>query len=677
MWRVRVWGGGGAALLAWLLGSSCSGLIERGLPPANPIDDPPPSADPTPAPPIDPQPQPPPLPPYPYSAFAAPARPALPTVRRTDWPRTAIDRFVLAELERVGLAPAEAAEPRALIRRLSLDLRGLPPSPREVQAFLDDGAPDAYERLVDRFLEDPAYGEHRARYWLDYARYADTHGYHFDNYRSIWPYRDWVIRAFNDNLPFDRFTIEQLAGDLLPDSNLPQKVATGFNRCAMSTNETGVSDEEYLALYARDRVEAVGAVWLGLTVGCASCHDHKYDPLTQREFYQLAAYFRNTTQGALDGNVEDSPPSIRVPPTMTPTLVSEEAPGPARARILLRGQWDLPGDEVEPGVPAALPPLPPGAPPSRLGLARWLVAPEHPLTARVNVNRFWSQLFGAGLVRTAEDFGAAGEAPSHPALLDWLAVELRESGWDVKALFRLMVTSATYRQAATLTAEKSERDPDNRLLARGPRFRMDAEMIRDLALATSGLLVRQLGGPSVRPYQPAGLWEEVAMEESNTRFYQLDAGEGLFRRSLYTFWKRSAPPPAMEIFNAPSREEPRMRRERTNTPHQALVLLDDTQFVEAARHLGVAAMQAAPDTHGRLDHLARWTLSRPLTDEEQQALAGTVAALLVRYQQAPAAAAALLEVGATSIDPTLPPTEQAAWTMMGSLFFNLDEAMTK
>jgi hypothetical protein len=670
------------AYVAWLgplilIAGCTSGSIDA--PPPGPM---PPMGEPSPE---LPEPSPGPMPPISEPppelpadwALHVPARGALPAVSRPDWVRNPIDHFVLAALDRAGLEPGPPETAAALIRRLSLDLRGLPPAVEEVEAFIADPRPEAYEELVDRYLADPAWGEHRARSWLDNARYADTHGFHFDNYRAVFPYRDWVVQAFNDNMPFDRFTIEQLAGDLLPEATVDQKVATGFLRNGMTTNETGIVDEEYQVMYARDRVETVAAVWLGLTAGCAACHDHRYDPITQREFYQLTAYFRNNTQPALDGNIAYSPPAIDVPGTMSRSLIMEEAPGPAQARMLTRGQYDLPGETVSPGVPAALPPLPAGAPANRLGLARWLVSAEHPLAARVNVNRFWAQVFGAGLVRTAEDFGAMGERPSHPELLDWLAVELRESGWDIKHLFRLMITSATYRQSAAISARALERDPDNRLLARAPRFRMDGEMIRDQALAASGLLVRKMGGPGVFPYQPPGLWEEVAMPESNTWSYPQQHGDALYRRSLYTFWKRTAPPPAMEIFNAPSREEARMRRDRTNNPHQALVALNDPQLVEAARVLAAAAVQAAPERERRLDFMARRVLARTLTEEEQARLAETVASLTAIYAADPESARALLQVGEMPAAADLPPEELAAWTMVGNLFFNLDEALCK
>jgi hypothetical protein len=930
----------------------------------------------------------------PHWAFIPPSRPKPPAVKDAKWVRNPIDNFILAELERRGLRPAPEADRRTLARRVSLDLTGLPPAPADVEAFVRDGSPEAYERFVDKLLRSPHWGEHRGRYWLDVARYADTHGIHFDNYREIWSYRDWVVKAFNRNLPFDQFTVEQLAGDLLPHRTFDQLVASGFNRCNITTNEGGAIDEEYLVLYTRDRTETVSQVWLGLTAGCAVCHDHKFDPLTQREFYSMAAYFNNTTQKAMDGNIKDTPPVTFVPapqdrprwhvltkeldriqkqtearkqaaradfekwlstvkadqlaalvpgeglrvhaalaegdgktlhvaidgkeravtlpggvaweaghvgakafkgrpggtleladagdfdknqafsygawvkfpkqgvygavlarmddqhdfrgwdlwaengrvgghiihkwptdalkvitkapvppgrwnhlfvtydgsgkaagvkvyvngvPQQTetaadrlqnttrttvpfklaqrhttarlddllvqdlrvygralpaaevdrlaragraawlaslpadkrspadkeelfgwwlPTLdkpyqelaaqtnalqgdrasllsrgmvayVMQERPQAAMAYVLFRGQYDKRRDPVKPGTPHALPAMPKDLPHNRLGFARWLLRPEHPLTARVTVNRFWQEVFGTGLVKTAGDFGTMGDLPSHPELLDWLAVEFRESGWDVKKFFKLLVTSSAYRQAGVATPEKREKDPDNRLLSRGPRFRMDAEMIRDYALAASGILVRKLGGPSVKPYQPEGVWEAVAMIGSDTRNYKRDTGAKLYRRSLYTFWKRAAPPASMEIFNAPSRETCTVRRERTNTPLQALVTLNGTQFVEAARHLAQSALHSSAKPEARMDFMAKRLLARPLRAEEARVVTETLSDLLAHYKAHPQEAKKLIAVGESKADPALDAGTLAAWTVVANQLMNLDEVLNK
>ena len=926
-------------------------------------------------------------------SLLAPHQAPLPTVRDTRWPRNAMDHFILARLEREGLQPAPEADRRTLIRRVSLDLTGLPPTSAEVEAFVSDPAPDAYERVVDRMLASPRWGEHRARYWLDAARYADSNGIHFDNFREMWAYRDWVIKAFNRNEHFDQFTIEQLAGDLLPNRTLENQVASGFNRCNMTSNEGGAIDEEYLVLYARDRTEATSQVWLGTTAGCSVCHDHKFDPLPQKDFYSMAAFFNNTTQRAMDGNVKDTPPVVVVPqegdrprwervtgevqaakkrvenrregghkdfeawiatakpdvfakqaPTDVPllqipladhkekslavsvkgecrdlalaekaewqagaagdqaftigkagvevpgvgdlesdqafsygawvrldqvrdgalfarmddqhdyrgwdlwleggrpgahiiskwqddalkvvsnkaieakrwthvfvtydgsrkaggvkvyldgesqavgvqadqlkgsirttvpfkigqrhasspvtgaalqdlriygraltagevkslardsrmaalltkaadqrtdkekdelyrawlngfdtefpaantrlaalqqeeneikrrgtaALVMQEKSESALAYILFRGDYDKRRDKVEPNTPAALPPLPADFPRNRLGFARWLLQPEHPLTARVTVNRFWQELFGTGIVKSSGDFGVAGELPSHQDLLDWLAVDFRQNGWDIKRLFKQIVLSATYRQSSVVSPASEARDPQNRLLSHGPRYRMDAEMVRDYALAVSGLLSPRIGGPSVRPYQPEGVWEAVAMPESNTRNYKPDTGESLYRRSLYTFWKRAAPPASLEVFNAPSRETCIVRRERTDTPLQALVTLNDPQFVEAARNLAQCTLQNGGATAtDRLDFMARRLLARPLRPAEQRILTGAVTDLLDQYHANPKAAEELLTVGESKADPALDHPLLAAYTMVANEMLNLDEVLNK
>ncbi|REK06787.1 MAG: DUF1553 domain-containing protein [Planctomycetota bacterium] len=931
----------------------------------------------------------------PHWSFIPPQRPQVPEVQDKSWARTPLDEFILARLEAEGLEPAPEADRRTLARRVSLDLTGLPPEPALVEEFLADQEPGAYERLVDRLLASSAWGEHRARYWLDVARYADTHGIHFDNFREMWSYRDWVINAFNRNMPFDQFTLEQLAGDLMPERSLEQLVASGFNRCNMTTNEGGIIDEEYLVLYTRDRTETTSQVWLGMTAGCAVCHDHKFDPLSQQEFYEMAAFFNNTTQKAKDGNIHNTPPTVIVPqeqdrdawktlperlasaqqqvdarraearddfaawlaeatpsklkagvdnaalvfhaplgectnnqltlalrgevqnvslasqpvydsgvtsakafktaadtavavPTAgdfekdqpftcsawikVPTgnlsgavvarmdegsdyrgwdlwldqgrpathiihkwpddavkvigkkpleagkwhyvtitydgggkakgvgvyvdgaqqevdvaadtlknsirtdvpfklgqrnssarvdglalqdlrvyarslspeevsalasvtraayLVSQPAEGrssdeteelyswwldkidpksaelvaaraalqeqeaeikaratvahvmqendeEAMAYVLFRGEYDKRRDPVKPDTPDILPPFPDDLPRDRLGFAHWLLRDDHPLTARVTVNRFWQQVFGTGLVETAGDFGVAGTLPSHPELLDWLAIEFRENGWDVKQFFRMLVLSSTYRQAATVTPEKLAKDSDNRLLSRGPRFRMDAEMVRDYALEASGLLADKIGGPSVKPYQPPGVWEAVAMIGSNTRNYEQDHGESLYRRSLYTFWKRAAPPASMEIFNAPNREICSVRRERTNTPLQALVTLNDPQFVEAARRLAAQALAEGGDSDAaRVDYIARRLLARPLAEEEQAIVEGSLAELLKYYQEHPEDAQKLIAVGESKPDASLDPAVLAGWTMLTNELMNLDEVLNK
>ena len=933
----------------------------------------------------------------PHWSFLKPTRPEVPKTRDPGWVRNPVDAFVLDRLASVSLAPAPEADRRTLVRRVSLDLTGLPPSSADVEAIVADKSPDWYERYVDRLLDSKAWGEHRARYWLDAARYADTHGLHFDNYREMWPYRDWVIRAFNDNLPFDRFTTEQIAGDLLPDPTDDQLIATGFHRCNVTTNEGGTIADENLANYARDRVETTSWVWLGLTANCSTSHDHKFDPVTMRDFYSMSAFFRNTQQGAFDGNAKDSSPSMVVPQSeadrarwkelpveiaaakhrlenrrrdarsdfeawlaggtagksvagpSTNGLVAHavlndgkgdvaalrvgvapatRAPGkvewkdggplgqapvvkadatfvlgdsgdferdqpfsygawvrvpaggryqsalarmdqrdgargwdlfahdrnwavhlvhawpddalkvvttgdvlhpgewqhvfvtydgsgrasgvsiyvdgtaaktrvekdalahtirtgvplrigqrshddlleggqlqdvrvyarrldpwdvrslakdgpeivlaglpPAQrdaaatqalydryldhrdpgffltkaeiarleaereavrkrnpvthvqrekpdskpvARVLFRGQYDKPREEVGAGTIASLHPMPEGAPRNRLGLARWLVSPENPLAARVTVNRYWQEVFGTGLVKTTEDFGIVGDNPSNPALLDWLAVEFRDGGWDTKHMFRLLVTSAAYRQSGATTPAKLEKDPANRLLSRGPRFRMDAEMVRDYALATSGLLSRKIGGPSAKPYQPDGVWEAVAMPESNTKKYERERGEGGRRRSLYTFWKRSAPPALMDLFNAPSRETCAVRRERTDTPLQALATLNDPQFVEAARAIAQDSLRTRKEPPAAAaESIARRILLRPLRPDEAAVARDSLDRMRTFYAAHPGEAVRMLGVGDLAPDPRLPAVEVAARTLLANQFLNLDEVLNK
>jgi len=946
-------------------------------------------------------------------AFLPPRRAPEPAVQRADWPRQPLDRFILARLEREGLAPSPEADHSTLIRRVTYDLTGLPPTPAETGAFLADPAPDAYERVVDRLLASPRYGEHRARYWLDVARYGDSHGLHGDYERTVWPYRDYVIRAFNANKPFDQFTRENLAGDLLPAETLDQQIASAFIRLGISSGEGGSIIQELRANNQRERVEAYGAAYLGLTTGCAACHDHKFDPLSQKDHYQLGAFFNNLTENPNDQALAHWPPFIRLPaaqdlaaynaalaerakivrqlaerraqagpairdwlagnarppqavapaglevrlkfdegqgntlvnaapgggsvqatgaplvwgegtwfwPSMrmdtttvialpaagdvdraeaftvaswvrpsyetarfskapaegvlvarlgpgddgraagwelvfvgerdeddlyakggflrfrllgreggaaavqttvpvfrsdrwnhvlavadgsgraeglalyvdgvpqavtvlqddlrdtirTPapllfgrrapdaaplratafqdfrfyrralagaearrvphedhvaeivakageawndderfavtefylrerdeaartlsarlpalnaqleeltkggvaTLVSEEAPRPAYADVLDRGVYSARKERVRPDVPHFLPRLPAGASRDRRSLAEWTVSAENPLTARVTVNRMWAEIFGTGLVETTDDFGVVGARPSHPELLDQLAVDFRDSGWDVKRFYRQLVTSATYRQSARVTPELLEKDPGNRLLARGPRYRMDGEMLRDTVLATSGLLVEKQGGPSVKPYQPPGIWEAGTPPTSNTSAYVQQHGEALYRRSLYTFWKRMATMPNMNVFDAPDRDVSCTRRQRTTTPLQALVTMNDVQWLEAARVLGERLVREQPDDAARLDQLGRLMLARSWRDDERRVLTGLLGQFRATYAADPAAADRLLGVGEAPRHPGLPATEVAVWMLLASTAQNLDATLNK
>jgi hypothetical protein len=906
-------------------------------------------------------------------ALVPPVRPTIPAVKHGKWPRNDIDRFILATLEGRKLKPAADAAKETLIRRVTLDLTGLPPNLEEVAAFVSDQAPDAYERLVNRLLASPRYGEHMARYWLDVVRYGDTHGLHLDNERSMWPYRDWVVQAFNENLPFDQFTIWQLAGDLLPNPTREQLVASGFNRCNVSTSEGGAIDEEFQVRYAVDRVETTSAAWMGLTMGCAVCHDHKLDPIRQKEFYEMFSIFNNIAEKAMDGNALLPEPTLKLPgaeqekqladlnsrllqldnrtgeivtaldyadpatmtnsakpqpkeivwieddfpaqaqanvndgnepnqwiarsqgpvfsgerairrsggglhqvffnqcanpltvgaadrffayvyidttnrpksimlqyhtdewrnranwgdadaivygakgttekvqvgdlpepgkwvrleveasrlglrpgtkvtgmaftqfdgtaywdkaglltvndPAQDPTvslaawqkaeraegdksglpqeikdlikkdpnqlddaqrkklrvyflrfiyagpdsglgplraeekslkekreaiekeipatMISKELDKPRPAWVLIRGQYDKHGERVAPGVPSLLPPLPQCEATNRLALARWLVEPEHPLTSRVTANRFWQQFFGTGLVKTAEDFGTRGEWPSHPELLDWMATEFTASKWDVKHLVKLIVTSATYRQDSRVTPSLATIDPENRLLARGPRHRLDAEVLRDYALDVSGLLNLKMGGRGVRTYQPPGIWEAVGYTTSNTAKYTQDHGEALYRRSLYLFWKRTAPPPLMTTLDAPSREQCRARRERTDTPLQALLTMNDTQYFEAARHLGYRMMHEGGATDAeRLHYGFRLVIARSPSAEETEILIRSLSQQRARYGTNPDAASKVISVGESPVPTDVPAPELAAYSMVANLLLNLDEALT-
>ncbi len=921
-------------------------------------------------------------------SFIPPQRPDLPAVERPQWARNPIDRLVLARLKEEGLEPSPPADRRTLIRRASLDLTGLPPAPEEVEAFVGDRDPNAFEKVVDRLLQSPRFGEHLAAAWLDAARYADTNGYQTDGPRSMWRWRDWVIDALNRNMPFDRFTIEQLAGDLLPGATRSQIVASGFNRNHRTTAEGGSVNEEFRVEYVADRAETTATVWLGLTVGCARCHDHKFDPLTQKEFYQLFAYFNNVEEKGMVWNFGNEDPLIKAPlpeqeaklaaldarleaarrkfealagrieaeqaeweaglrksaqrnwtpsrglaayfplngayaldsftggsvdgktapdPVETifgkgrfgravkfdgtryidggavgnysylepmsvsawiyPTkkkdgaivssmtenpigsgwglflrggklwwhmsqrwtdlslrletkndiavgrwqhvaltydgkrkskgvhvyvdgveqeveilfdnldwpsrsnaplkigggggldnrfagridevrvygreLTADEArslavaeslgvlartakskrgaaqeaklrmafleqgasaaarrlrdewaearkardeyyeaiptvmvmkEGPKRqAHVLDRGLYDAPGEKVEPGIPAALAAPGAAAPRDRLELARWLVDRSNPLTARVTVNRFWQMLFGVGPVKTVDDFGSQGEAPVNRELLDWLAVDFMDSGWDIKRLFKTIALSNTYRQSSRVTPELLERDPQNRLLARGPRLRLAAGAIRDQALAVSGLLVEKVGGPSVKPYQPPGLWSEVSANK-----YRADSGKGLYRRSLYTYWKRTVAPPLMMNFDASDREVCTVHAARTNTPLQALNLMNDVTFVEAARHFAERLLREGGDTpEERIQTAYALALGRPARGPEVGVLAKTLDSFIERYAGDLDAAEALLGAGDSAWDDSLDARELAAYAGLAGLVLNLDETVTK
>lgn len=649
----------------------------------------------------------------PHWSFVPPERPDTPKVQDEKWAIHDLDRFVLARLESEDLKPAPALDQAGLLRRATLDLTGLPPTIDELDAFLADKSSDAYEKAIDRLLASPRYGEHMATTWLDLARYADTDGYQDDEPRTMWRWREWVIDVLNDNLPYDQFTIQQLAGDLLPDATPEQQLATGFLRNNRVNGEGGIIAEEFRVEYIIDRIETVSSVWMGLTTGCARCHDHKYDPITQTEFYELFAFFNQSPE---PGNYRrTAPPTLKVPTRGNAQRLQEvrrelattngESPNQKKLKeeekrilegapstmimadskkrdtfILNRGQYDQRGDKVGAGVPKMLPPLPAEATKDRLALARWLVDPKHPLTARVTVNRIWHHHFGRGLVASAEDFGLQGSWPSHPDLLDWLATELVRKKWDLKAFHRMIVTSATYRQSSHVSTEIRKRDPHNALLTRGPGARLPAEVIRDQALFVSGLLVERLGGPSVKPYQPAKLWDEIAGPTTSAyaKGYIQDKGEALYRRSLYTFWRRAIPPPGLEILDAPSREVCSVQRERTNTPLQALALMNDVTYVEAARSFAERMLtKGGTDAASRAAYGFRVVTSRLPNAVELKILTNGLARHLKTFHASPEEAKALITVGESKPNPDLNVSELAAYTALANTLLNLDETINK
>jgi hypothetical protein len=664
-------------------------------------------------------------------SFVPPQRPSLPAVKDAMWPRNGIDQFILARLEQEGLRPSPEADPAVLLRRVTLALTGLPPTVDEIEDYLRDRAPDAYERAVTRLLNSPRYGEHLALSWLDAARYADTSGYQADWERFMWPWRDWVAAAYNANMPFDQFTVEQLAGDLLPGATPSQILATGFNRNHRINDEGGSLDAEFEVEYVVDRVDTTSTVWLGLTAGCARCHDHKYDPISQKEYYRLFAFFNNVPEKGIDGRKGAAKPFLEIPHPIvqrrlevlrlrreeldrrpsasaeasvaeavareraeldgaikklepkatTQVQIMQEAPERKPTYLLLLGAYDHPdkSELLTPALPELFGNLPADRPADRLALAQWLIGPENPLTARVIANRLWQHHFGVGLVRTSEDFGSRGERPSHPELLDWLATEFVRLNWDLKAFHRMIVTSATFRQSSQVAPELLSRDPDNRLLARGPRRRLTGAAIRDQALVAGGLLSGKMGGPSVKPYQPAGLWEELSFGTGKTSvdFYVQDHGESLYRRSLYTFWKRTVAPPSLSVFDGGGREMCRVRMEVTNTPLQALTLQNDIAFVEAARHLaGRMLREGGATADEQLSHGWRIVLTRPPEPEELAVLRRALERYRSVYRNDVEAARQLVSVGESPRDAELNLVEHAAMTMVAQTLLNLDEAIT-
>ncbi|MGB6151945.1 MAG: PSD1 and planctomycete cytochrome C domain-containing protein [Pricia sp.] len=638
-------------------------------------------------------------------AFLAPEKSDLPQIETDDpnyknWGANEIDAFVLAKLEERGIHPSEKASDETLIRRISLDLTGLPPTPEQVKVLLDDDSEKNIANIIDRFLAAPAYGERMTQSWLDVARYADSHGYQDDSYRTMWPWRDWVIHAFNKNLPYDTFLTWQLAGDLLPDANKEQILATGFNRNHPITQEGGVIQEEYRTNYVVDRTNTLGKGILGITLECARCHDHKYDAITQKNYFEMFSFFDQVDEKGLQMDAVQAkneklfadPPFITISKSETDALLSfvnleRDEPinvmvmndsAPRVTRIRNRGEYDQPTDSVYPGTPGSIFAFSDELPKNRLGLAQWLTDPQNPLTARVYVNRIWAMLFGRGIVETSEDFGVQGSLPTHPELLDWLAVDFMERGWDTKYLLKKIMLSATYQQKSSMRPELEKADPENRLLARAPRFRMSGEMIRDYILTTSGLLNTEIGGPSVKPYQPAGLWEETnaGADRGILTQYVTDMGNDLYRRSLYTFWKRTLPPPNMTIFDAPTRDFSEVRRQKTNTPLQALVLQNDVQILEAARVMSQSMLEKQPDNPDVVKDIFQRILIRTPKKEELLTLNNYYHNAVDLYTKNNEDAQKLVAVGEYEQRDT-DPAKTAALMLTAQVIYNLDETITK
>ena len=647
-------------------------------------------------------------------AYLPPSRPRTPEAKSEGRDRGQIDRFIRAVLADNGLEPSPRADRRTLIRRLSFDLIGLPPTPAEVEAFEKDQSGYAYERLVDRLLASPHFGERMATFWLDLVRFADTTGYHGDNHVDVYLFRDYVIRSFNANKPFDRFTIEQLAGDLVESPTDETRIASGYNRLLLTTQEGGAQSKEYMAKYSADRVRNVSAVWLGSTMGCCECHDHKYDPFKTREFYSMAAFFadiKETVIGVQEptefANAEQGREKKRLSEAIAPlkaikkpaeaeksklaelekqlaevqkriptTLVSSSTQ-PRVMRVLPRGNWlSETGDVVQPGVPSALPGLATkSARATRMDLAQWLVSGQNPLPARVMVNRLWKLFFGQGLVTTMDDFGSQGATPSHPELLDWLANEFTESGWDVKGMIRKMVMSEAYRRGSNVSEERRLRDPGNRWLARQSRFRLDAELVRDNALRLSGLLCEKIGGPSVKPYQPPGYWIFLNFPK---RDWEADTGPDRYRRGMYTYWQRMFLHPSLLAFDASTREECVVERPRSNTPLQALVLLNDPSYVEAARAFAARMIrEGGTDAKSRIERGFQLALSRAPRDREMPVLVALIEHHYDQYRADPGATAALLAAGLAPAPLDIDPVELAAWTSVARVLLNLQETLSR
>ncbi len=629
-------------------------------------------------------------------AFAAPVSPELPKVKDGEWPRNEIDYFVLFNMERHGLEPNPEADKERLLRRISLDITGLPPTQEEIETFLNDKAPDAYEKKIDALLSRPSYGERMAIPWLDVARYADSHGYQDDNYRTQWPWRDWVIHAFNENMPYDRFITWQLAGDLIPDATKEQILATGFNRNHKITEEGGVIDEEYRVEYVTDRTNTLGTALLGMTMECAKCHDHKYDPFSQKEYFQLSAFFNNIREVGLESTVggqetfaknprmditkEDLEGVLnfmnRADTHKLQVSVMKDLDTLRKTYVLLRGVYDQHGEEVSAATPASIMPFADSLPKNRLGLAKWLFDKKNPLTARVFVNRVWQEIFGRGIVASSNDFGMQGDLPSNPALLDWLAVDFRDNGWDIKRLVKQIYSSATYRQSSAISPEKQKADPQNIYLSYAPRIRMNAEMVRDMVLFSSGLLQPVIGGPSVKPYQPPGLWELATSGRGLLATYKQDKGDKLYRRGMYTFIKRTVPPPSMMIFDASNRDQCEVKRSSTNTPLQALIMMNDPTVLESSVALADQLMSKGGDTEALIRNAFMRIVNRVPSARETDLLVDYYKEQQQYFAEHPENIGKTIQVGEYKPKNNATAALATMATVL-QVIYNMDEAITK
>ncbi|MEX2514335.1 MAG: PSD1 and planctomycete cytochrome C domain-containing protein [Cyclobacteriaceae bacterium] len=634
----------------------------------------------------------------PHWAFVPPTKKTPPVDPNDDWSRIEIDRFIYKGIKENGLTPNAEAEKTYLLKRVSLDITGLPPSSEEIRSFLKDESPKALEKMVDYYLAQPGYGEKMALLWLDISRYADSFGYQNDNIRTQWPYRDWVIHAFNQNMPYDRFITWQLAGDLLPNPNKEQILATGFNRNHKYTEEEGVIDEEYRIEYVLDKTNTFSKTILGMTVECAQCHDHKYDPVSQEDYYSLFAFFNNTPEKGFEGGA-GSPVRAKTPimyvekedvegildfvnhkdTTAVAVSVMAELQDTLRdTYVLERGLYDAPSDtKVTPNTPKAILSFDDQYPKNRLGLAKWALSEEHPLTSRVFVNLIWQEIFGTGLVPSSADFGMQGKLPTHPDLLDWLAVDFRENGWDIKRLIKLIVSSATYRQSATVSKEQLELDPENVFLSRYPRLRLHAELIRDLVLASSGLLVPEIGGPSVKPYQPKGLWEASSSGRGELNVYREDRGDKLYRRGMYTFIKLTLPPPGLLIFDGSNRDMCMVSRGRTNTPLQALVMMNDPLVLEASRVMASNLGQILNRPEEAIEEAFVRILGRMPKEEEKVLMENYYQEEFQRFNKNPDLAKKAIHVGEYPVEEGKSEIVTASLMQVIVAIYNLEEAITK